>query len=138
MSSIKDAYWLKPYHFKKGEGGNKNGARNYNNRRRAARDVSPECLSRISSALFDGSMEDLKGLLEASDVTPIEKLCIGVVIRAYDKGDAQALGMLLDRFVGKVIEKKEISVPQASSGGFANLTDDELAKRAAQLEEAGL
>ena len=126
---------LKPYHFKKGQSGNPNGSRDYAHRRRSVKEVSSECLIRIASTLFDGDMQSLKDLSNDATVTPIEKLCIGVVIKAFERGDAQALGLLLDRFVGKITERVEVTASKKEET-LVSLTDDELAARMARLEEA--
>lgn len=137
MGDATKAVQLRPYHFKKGESGNPNGARGYHNRRKAAKEISTECLARISEALFDGDIAGLHELLTDPTLTPIEKLCIGVIEKAWNRGDAMALNLLLDRFLGKIPDKLDVKNTTPVAGTFAELTDDELEKRRALLDEAG-
>lgn len=125
--------------WKPGQSGNPNGSRTYANRLKAAKEVGPECLNRIADVLFDGSTEELRELSVDPTLTPIERVFIGVVIAAFNKGDATALNILLDRFMGKVAnktEKVEVEISQAAGPGLDSLTREELEKRRAVLAQA--
>ncbi len=120
-----------------GQSGNPNAKRTYANRVKAVRAVSNDCLNRVQEILFDGSVEDLEILSKSEDVTPIEALFIAVVMKAVQKGDAISLSILMDRFLGKVKDKTEVTVrAEGAAARVASMSREELEKRRELIKNA--
>ena len=126
------------HRFKPGQsgnpgGGNRKGAKTF-------RRASPEALNRIIDAFLYGGPDALQDLYESDDVNDVEKFCIHVIKKASDKGDPIALNIILDRFLGKVADKKAITVeaPAGSGDGsprIEEISDEELEARRAVISE---
>lgn len=122
--------------FQKGQTGNPNG---YSKRAREAgvvRRVGKETLNRIAETFFEGSIDGLRELSQAKDLTPVEKLFIAVLLKAVEKGDTGALNTILDRFIGKERDVVEVKNVNTDINDFRSLTDDEILRRRELLVKA--
>lgn len=111
---------------------NRKGAPSYKN---ALRAVSPKWLERMQHVLFNEPEPVFFQFLNEPDVTAAERLVAKLVQRIYISGDPTALTILLDRLVGKVADKVEVTAKN-SAVDATQLSDDELNKRAALLDSA--
>lgn len=122
--------------FKKGASGNPNGSSLRQRENQAVRRVGKETLNRIASTFFEGNIEGLKSLSQDKSLTPIEKLCIAVLLKAVEKGDTFAMNSLLDRFIGKERDVVEVKNVNTDINDFRSLTDDEILRRRELLVKA--
>lgn len=93
--------------FKKGEVHNPRGAGAHNKELKRIRQLSQEEVAQVGSFILGNNLEALKAV-RADPTSSVFKVWVcSVAITAINKGDAQALNVLLDRIVGKV---KEVSI----------------------------
>ena len=112
---------------------NRNGAPPY---KRALRKANSEWVARMQHILFNEPESEFMEFLSDPTITAAERLVAKLVERVYKTGDPVALGILFDRLLGKQDTKVKVSAVTQTEV-VASLSDDELARRAALLDEAG-
>lgn len=122
--------WLKPYQFKKGQSGN------YGGRPKSAfKRVSDDVWSRFVDELTNGGPGALERLYNSPDRTDFEKTVIELWTSVGRDGNVQAFIGILDRIMGKQHTRVEVQ-PVTEKVNMVELSDDELSRRAALLDEA--
>lgn len=101
-----------PNAFKPGTSGNPSGRPKLPEDIANARKQNANSVARILNAFMNMSLDDLKKLM-ASPATPTLELMIGrVVVESIKSGDQTRLNFILDRSIGKVVDKMEVALPK--------------------------
>lgn len=112
--------------FKKGEVHNPLGAGAHNKELRAVKRLTQQEIAEVGGFILQNNLESLKEV-KANPASSVFKVWIcSVAITAINKGDAQALNVLLDRIVGKVKEENKLTVDLQT--GVERMTEEEAAQ----------
>jgi hypothetical protein len=101
---------LKPY--KKGETGNPGGRPALPEDIKVARKLGQIELERLVNRHLFSSIETLKGIAGDTATTGIEAMVANIVLQAVAKGDQQRLDFILNRIIGKVQDRVEVTTPK--------------------------
>lgn len=111
------------HQIKKGEVRNPLGAGAHNPVVKALRRMSQDDIAEIGTLIVGGQIDKLKDVAFNPESTVLQVWIAAVAIKAIEKGDAQALSIILDRIAGKVKENVDVTVS-------AKLSDEDLIERA--------
>ena len=95
--------------FKKGQSGNPLGGKLANPEMRAIRNLTEAEMVNIGSLILKGSIKDLQAIAKDPNSTVLQAMMAAVAVKTMQKGDAQALDVLLNRLIGKVKERVEVT-----------------------------
>ena len=95
--------------IKKGDVLNPRGAASHNPDLKAVRRMTHDDVSEVGQLIVEGNIEKLKSAKDDPSSSVLKVWFCSVAIKAIDRGDAGALSVLLDRIVGKVKEKVEVT-----------------------------
>lgn len=119
--------------FKKGQSGNPLGGQLHNKELKAIRNLTEDEMIEIGSLVVKGSIDELKRIKDDPKTTVLKAMMASVAIKTIAKGDAQALEVLLNRLVGKVKDKVEVTSTNINHNNvnaqIAVLTDADLKTR---------
>lgn len=131
---------LKPYCFKPGQSGNPEGARAHNPAMKLIKRLSAAEVAQLGTMILTKNMLKLKEIAETSksDVnckhSALKAVMASIILKAFQKGDAHALDVILNRLIGKVTEK--ISLVDAKiTPTTAELTPEDKARRLAKYRK---
>jgi predicted small secreted protein len=96
--------------FKKGEVHNPLGAGAHNKELRQVKALTQKEIAEVGSFILGNNLEALKAVRANPSSSVFKVWVCSVAITAINKGDAQALNVLLDRIVGKVKDVVENQV----------------------------
>ena len=99
---------LKP--FKKGQSGNPNGRPKVRDGLQDVKLLSKTDARRLVQKIIDMTPEELMDFAIRKDVPALETMLAAVAVKAISEGDHSRINFLLDRTVGKVIDKHEHEV----------------------------
>jgi hypothetical protein len=95
--------------FQKGQTGNPLGAAIHNKDLKKVRHLTHEDLSTIGTLILESNIAALEAIKANPDTTALRVWFCSVALKAIEKGDAQSLNVLLDRIVGKVSDKVQVT-----------------------------
>lgn len=96
--------------FQKGQVANPKGAGAHNKDLKAIRRLTQQEIADVGGMILNSNLEQLK-VTRADPTSSVFKVWVcSVAIMAINKGDAHAMGVLLDRIVGKVRDHVELTV----------------------------
>jgi N-acetylglucosamine kinase-like BadF-type ATPase len=98
------------HQFKKGSSGNPLGGKLHNQEIRKLKNLTEAELVEVGSLVVKGSIAELQALSKNPNCTALTAMMASVAAKAINKGDAQALDILLNRIVGKVKDRVEQSL----------------------------
>lgn len=101
-----------PNAFKPGTSGNPSGRPKLPEDIANARKHNSNSVARLLNAFMNMDLDSLKELMNAKTTTNLELMIGRIVIESIKSGDQTRLNFILDRSIGKVIEKMEIKVPK--------------------------
>ena len=101
---------LRPYGFKKGQSGNPEGSRLHNPELRAIKRLTNDELIDVCSFMIKGNLDELKTMLDNPKETVLRLMLASVAYKTIVSGDIKGLELFLDRIIGKVKEKTEVTV----------------------------
>lgn len=91
--------------FQKGFSGNPNGRPKLPGPVKAMRSMNADQIAEIGTVLLEGTVEDLKAIVQNPNTSIIKKWAATVIINGMKTGDMKAFDGILNRVVGRV-EKK--------------------------------
>jgi len=94
---------LKP--LKKGQVLNPDGARTHNKALQEVRRLTKEELAEVGSLIIRHNIDELRAIAKNPKTTVLKAMCAALAIRVISRGDPSAYDALLNRLVGKVPEK---------------------------------
>lgn len=95
--------------FKPGESGNPNGRPPTSPEVKALRKLTSEYIEEIGDLILMQDWAKLQEIANSQDVPPIQRIYAKALVMAERKGDTAALEQFLNRVVGKVREKLDMS-----------------------------
>lgn len=95
--------------FKKGQSGNPQGGRIHNAEIKRIKNLSEAELVEVASFIINSRINDLKAKIKEPETTTLQGMVIGLALRTASRGDPSAFNALMDRLLGKVKEKVEIT-----------------------------
>lgn len=98
----------KEHQFKKGVSGNPAG-RPKDKLGEAMRMLTAESFAEMANIIIKGQISDLQDVMKNTKHSVIQKVIASTVIKMMQKGDIHALDTLLNRLVGKVKERVEVT-----------------------------
>ncbi len=112
--------------FVKGQTGNPLGAGAHNKDLRQLRRITQNEVSDLGSLVISGDLKALQAIKDDPTSSVLKVWFSAIAIKAINKGDASALGILLDRIVGKVKDKVEVMGEDGKpiTGGFMVVLKD--------------
>lgn len=120
--------------WKKGQSGNPSGRRPDPPELRAIKNLTEEELVEIGSLVVKGNIDDLKRIKDDPNTTVLKAMIAAVAIKTIAKGDGQALEVLLNRLIGKVKDKVEVTSTNQTAITAAVGTFDMEALKAARAK----
>lgn len=93
----------------KGQVPNPIGARAHDPQKKALRKLTHAQVAEVASLILDGDIDALNEVVKDKTSTPLKIWLASVAMKGIQKGDMATLSMLLDRVVGKVKEKVDLS-----------------------------
>lgn len=102
----------KEFQFKKGQSGNPSGGRAHNPELRAIKKLTAQEVAEVGALLVKGNLEGLKAVASDPNASALQMMIASVAVRTIQKGDMQALDVLLNRLIGKVKDHVEVSASQ--------------------------
>jgi hypothetical protein len=123
------------HRIKKGEVRNPLGGKTQNPVLNAMRRLTQEDLADVGQMILAGEFESIKEIAEnPKGHNALKAIFCSVFNKAHEKGDMQSLNLFLDRVVGKVKDKVDVTIT-------AKMSDEDLIERARtitkQLEDKG-
>lgn len=112
----------KQHQFKKGKSGNPLGGKIHNKELKAIRRMTQEDVAEIGQLILEGNLEKLAAVKEDKAASVLKVWFCSVAIKAISKGDAAALSVILDRIVGRVKEKLEVTGNEGGPVQVANVS----------------
>jgi hypothetical protein len=94
--------------FKPGQSGNPLGAGAHNQELKKLRKLTQQDVADVGTFIVEGDVTALRKLAADKKENALKAVMASVWLRAYDKGDMNAMNAILDRIVGKVKEVKEL------------------------------
>ena len=99
---------LKPYHFKKGQSGNPAGGPKLPPELKAIRALTADEITRLLSKFARMNKIELQAVISDPKSTMIELTIAAGLVKPLSSGNWINLQTLLDRTVGKVVDKMEV------------------------------
>ena len=93
--------------YQKGQSGNLKGRPR--DMLKAVKKLTKDELEDIASLVIKSTVEDLRKILKDPDTTAIRVMIVRVVIKIIEKGDMDSLDKLLNRMIGKVKDKVDVT-----------------------------
>jgi hypothetical protein len=94
--------------FKPGQSGNPKGAAAHNKDVKRIRRMTADEVAQMGSLILEGNLAGLVAVKDDKDASVLKVWMASVAIKAINKGDAQALGALLDRITGRLTQPIEL------------------------------
>jgi hypothetical protein len=114
----------KQFQFKKGQVANPTGI-NQPKHIRAMQDLTADTLAKAIEMIMTGSMEDLRNALKDKNLSIAQSIIIKAAIKANKDGSFYQLDGILDRGIGKVVEKREHKINAPSTIIFQEEKSDD-------------
>lgn len=95
--------------FVKGQSGNPRGAAAHNKELKQLRRLTNDEIASVGSLIMDRNLNGLKEIVNNPDSSVLRTWMAMIAIKATQKGDAQALNVLLDRIAGKVKDSLQLT-----------------------------
>lgn len=102
--------------WKPGESGNPAGGQPLPAEIKALRTITQKQVAEIASVILTGNLEKVKQVVADPNSTPMQVWFCTCILKGIAKGDAFAMDKLLERVIGKVKEKIDLS---SSDGSMA-------------------
>ena len=96
--------------FKKGPGGNRKGRRPYEEEYHLAKLLNRREFQMIASKYLLMPKEEFNKALVREDLPMVDFMVCSIIHKGIKAGDQQRLNMLLDRTIGKVVEKVDLTI----------------------------
>ena len=93
--------------YKKGQSGNLKGRPR--DMLKSVKKLTKDELEDIASLVSKSTVEELRQILKDPDSTAIRVMVVRVVIKIIERGDMDSLDKLLNRMIGKVREKVDVT-----------------------------
>lgn len=108
--------------FVKGQkGANPLGAGAHNKDVKHLRRLTQEEVAQLGSMILEHDLTALMAIKDDPKASVLKVWFASIAVKAINRGDAQALTVLLDRIVGKVKEKMEVNHTGNQSGSSAKV-----------------
>ena len=101
--------------FKPGQSGNPLGAAAHNPELKKLRRLTQQDVADVGTLIVEGDITTLRKLAADKNENALKGVMASVWLRAYDKGDMNAMDAILNRIIGKVKEVKELQGPGGSA-----------------------
>lgn len=98
--------------FQPGKSGNPGGKVKIPDDIKEARKLNQNELDRTVNRLIYLSRQELRGLIENPETPMFEIMVASIIAQGAQKGDQMRLEFILNRIIGKVQDKLEVSVPK--------------------------
>lgn len=95
--------------FRKGVSGNLEGGRKHNPEIKAIKRLTEAEMIEVGSLVLKGNIRELQLVLKDPTSSVLKCMMAGVAIKTIQKGDPHALDVLLNRLIGKVKERVEVT-----------------------------
>lgn len=95
--------------WKPGESGNPNGRPPLPPEIREARKLTTAEFIRVANKLLDMTKAEVVALQKAPDSSIMESILASILVKGFNEGDASRLTFFLDRLLGKVKDRVELS-----------------------------
>ena len=125
--------------FQKGQSGNPQGS-SARMRSRQLKDLArmtADEVAAVGSLILSNDRGALQRLGQDPDASVLQVWMAGLVVQSMKKGDATIFRAVLDRVVGKALERKEVSGPDGAALALdvttREMTEDEMRQRADEL-----
>jgi hypothetical protein len=96
--------------FLPGQSGNPRGRPKLRDDLRKVKVMTADEASRLIQKMMDRSLDELQQVVDDPDTPAMELMVAKVIHKALLEGDAARLGFLMDRTIGKVVEKREVAI----------------------------
>lgn len=117
--------------WRKGQSGNPLGGQKHNPELKMIRNLTEQEVVEIGSLVVKGSIKELRAIAKDEDGSAIRCMIAAVAVKVMSKGDPQALEVLLNRLIGKVKEKVEVtSTNQTQLNAIVGVIDEAKLKQA--------
>lgn len=127
--------------FKKGESGNPQGssARSRNRQLKAIARLTADQVSEVGTLILTNNRDQLRELAQDENASVLTVWMSGLIVRSMSKGDPSIFRAIMDRVVGRALERTEIT---GRDGGALALdvagkpmTEEEIVQRIEHLAE---
>jgi hypothetical protein len=98
--------------FQPGQSGNPGGRPKTPEHLKKIRELRPEEVKLLLAKYARMTKRELASAAQDDTTPAIELIIASIVVDAIKKSDAQKLNFILDRSIGKVVEKTEIELPE--------------------------
>lgn len=111
----------------KGVSGNPNGARAHDPVKKQVKKLTSKEVEQVIGLIMDNNIRGLKKIGKDPTSSVLKVWVASIAARAIHKGDSYALNMILDRAIGRVKEKFEISGEDGGpiQNAFLDMTAEE-------------
>ena len=113
---------LKEHQFKKGQTGNAQGGKLHDPVIKKLKNLTEHEMIEIGSLVLKGSVDELRAIAKDGKASALKCMMAAVAVRTISKGDPAALEVLLNRLIGKVKERLDVTMP--SNGREAKIGKD--------------
>lgn len=101
--------------FEPGNRANPLGAGAHNPDLKRVRHLTQEAVADMGAMILEQNLDALRAIKDDPTAPVLKVWFAAIAVRAISKGDATALGPVLDRIVGRVKEKVEVTTPGGGS-----------------------
>ena len=120
--------------FEPGKSGNPKGRPPLPDDVKEARKLTKIEFERIANKYIHMTRAELKVAAKEPEATAMDRMVIKIIVDAVKFGKIYNIEFLLDRLVGKVIEKRELTGKDGGPLEFSSLTDEQLDAKLLELQ----
>lgn len=114
--------------FKKGESGNPNGRPHEKPEVRALKRLTKSRFEDVAHRYINSTVDELQDKFRDPSTPALDLILIKVLIDAANKGDIGKLNFFLERLIGKITERVDITTKGDSFNNLENLSIADLEK----------
>ena len=107
--------------FKKGKSGNPLGGKIHKPEIRRIKGLTEKEVVKIGTLVLKGSVDELRAIAKNGKASALKCMMAAVAVRTISRGDPQALDALLNRLIGRVKDKVEVSGPNSGPQVILNM-----------------
>jgi Family of unknown function (DUF5681) len=119
--------------FKPGQSGNPKGRPVFSPESKEIRALSHQSVAEMGSMVLKGDIEGIQAIAKDTKATVLKVWMASIIVKAINRGDVTVLNAFLDRVVGKVKERVQITGDPDAPLSIGVFSSDQIKRMAEQV-----